>query len=157
MIVHVTAWIAMGCYFAALVAPPSSSWRRRLWTFGWLVFLAHVAAAFHFVHHWSHAEAAEATTRRALELTGSPAASGIYFNYVFLLVWTADVAWLLLAAQSHARRPRPIAWLVHGFMLFMVVNAVIVFGHGPTRGLGLAAALILLAVTAARFRRALVA
>src|SRR5688572_11673932 len=154
MLVYVTAWIAMGSYFAALVAPPSSPWRRRIWTLGWLAFLAHVAAAFHLVHHWSHAEAAEATTRRAAELTGSPAPSGIYFNYVFLLVWSADVAWQWLAPQSYARRRWPIAWLVHGFLLFMVVNAVIVFGHGPTRWLGAAALVVLLAVTAVRFRRA---
>lgn len=135
MIVYLTAWLAMAGYFVALVAPPASSWRRRLWTFAWLVFLTHVAAAFQFVHHWSHVEAATATDRRALELIGRPAPNGIYYNYAFLLVWTFDVAWLWLAPQSYARRPRPIGWLIHGFLLFIVVNATIVFGHGPVRWL----------------------
>jgi hypothetical protein len=153
MTVYITAWIAMGLYFAALLASPQSSWRRLLWTLGWLVFLAHVAAAFHFVHHWSHAAATEATNRQTLELIGRPAPYGIYFNYAFLLVWTADVTWQWFAPQIHVRRPPPITWLIHGFMLFVIINAVIVFGQGATRWLGAAALAILAVVTVVRRRR----
>ena len=60
-IVYGAARAAAALYFAALIAPPQSPWRRRLWTAGWLVYLGHVAAAFHFVHHWSHADAAIGT------------------------------------------------------------------------------------------------
>jgi hypothetical protein len=144
-LVYLTAWLTTACYFAALLASPASSRRRRFWTLGWCAFVLHLAAAFHFVHHWSHTEAAEATSRRALEVTGSPAPGGIYFNYVFLLVWTLDVAWLWIAPTNYARRPRPITWIVHGFLLFIFVIATVVFGHGLVRWLG-AAALVILAI-----------
>ena len=58
-----------------------------LWTAGWLVYLLHVVAAFQFVHHWSHAEAAAATARRTSEVVGFSTPAGIYFNYLFTLVW----------------------------------------------------------------------
>lgn len=143
--VYLTAWLAVACYFAALLAPRTSRRRRTLWTLGWLAFVLHVVAAFHFVHHWSHAEAAASTSRRALEVTGRPAPGGIYFNYAFLFVWTLDVAWLWIAPTNYARRPWPINWIVHGFLLFIFVNATVVFGHGLVRWLG-AAALVILAV-----------
>jgi len=139
MIVYFTAWLAMAGYFAAWIAPSQSVWRARLWTIAWLVYLAHVAAAFHFKYHWDHAFAATETARRAAELTGREAPEGIYFNHLFTLAWTIDVAWLWLAPESYRRRPSWIAATIYGFMLFMVVNAAIVFGQGPVRWLGVAA------------------
>lgn len=154
MLVALTAWTSVALYFAALAARPASSGRRRVWTLGWLAFVLHIATAFHFVHHWSHVEAAAATDRRALELVGRPAPGGIYYNYAFLLVWTADVAWLRLAPVSYDRRPRPIAWLVHGFLAFIVFNAAVVFAHGPLRWLSLAAFFVVIGLTVVRVRRA---
>jgi hypothetical protein len=151
--VYLTAWLAVACYFAALLAPRTSRRRRTLWTLGWLAFVLHVVAAFHFVHHWSHAEAAASTSRRALEVTGRPATGGIYYNYAFLFVWTLDVAWQWTAPTSYARRPRPIAWLVHGFLAFIVFNAAVVFAHGPLRWLSLAAFVVSAAVQVRRGAR----
>src|SRR5688572_28784366 len=41
------AWLAGG-------GPVAGVWARRAWTAGLLLYLAHVAAAFHVFHNWSH-------------------------------------------------------------------------------------------------------
>lgn len=163
-IVYASAWAAMTCYFAtlfALVALREADGRmmraRRLWTVGWLLLLAHIAAAFHFAHHWSHAEAAASTDFQAELETGWPIRGGIYFNYVFALLWTLDVAWWWLKPQRYAARPRVVTRIIYGFLFFMVFNAVVVFGHGWIRWLGAAACLVLVVVMASRSRRSSVA
>jgi hypothetical protein len=122
-----------------------------LWTLGCVVFLLHVVAAFQFVHHWSHTAAAESTARQTFEATGARSGSGIYLNYLFTVVWAMDVAWWWLAPTSYAARPKTVTWMIRGFLLFMVFNAVVVFGHGATRWLG-AAACAALATLAIRRR-----
>ena len=77
LLVRGTACMAFVLYVAALVLGKRPDWSRGLWTTGCLVFWLHVACAFQFVHHWSHAEAFEATARQTLETTG--VASGALF------------------------------------------------------------------------------
>src|SRR5262245_21051496 len=77
-------------YYAAAVA--LMLWRhapalaRCCWTLGWAAYLIHLGMAFHYYHHWSHADAVE----RTREVSGLGA--GIYFSHLFTLLWTADVA-----------------------------------------------------------------
>ena len=104
---------------------------RWCWTWALVIFLIHVMMAFHFYHHWSHADAFE----RTRQLGGF--GEGLYANYLFALLWTADVAyWWLRPARYAARSP----WIdrgLHGFMLFMVLNSMVVFASGPIRWAGL--------------------
>lgn len=123
-------------------------WARLFWTCGCLVFLAHVACAFQFYHHWSHAAAFEATAQRTLEVTGTDWGGGLYVNYAFALIWISDVAWWWCAAKSYRTRPRLVEWSVQSFMAFIAVNATVVFGVGPVRWWGLAVSLCLAAWTA---------
>lgn len=158
-LVYGTARVAMTLYFAALLAmvllrsDDRVARARRLWTLGWLVYLLHVAAAFHFAHHWSHAEAAASTDFQTELETGLPISGGIYFNYFFTLVWTLDVAWWWLMPTSYAKRPRGVAATLHGFLFFIVVNATVVFGQGLTRWLGVAACVALAVAMAFRSLR----
>ena len=128
-------------YVAALAAwlteRPRSA--RLAWTCGCLAYLGHVAAAFHFHHHWSHDAAYEETARRTGELFGVRSGAGLYCNYVFTVVWTFDVIWAWWSAETYRRRPRWIAGTVHFFMAFLFFNATVVFVSGWVRGLGLAA------------------
>lgn len=110
------------------------------WTIGCLLMLAHLAAAFHFVHGWSHWHAYEDTARQTEELLGWPVGEGVYFNYVFVALWTLDtVAWWRRGAVSHLRGPRWWHWPVQAYLLFMVFNATVVFGHGWLRFVAAAA------------------
>jgi hypothetical protein len=110
---------------------------RGAWTLGCVFFLVHVFCAFAFFHHWSHADAYRKTARQTAELTGWHWGGGIYINYVFAAAWLAAVLWWWLAPASFDRRPAWLNVLWHGFLIFMVFNGTIVFGHGPVRLLGI--------------------
>jgi hypothetical protein len=103
---------------------------RWLWTLGWAAYVVHVVTAFHFAHHWSHAQAV-GHVRAA-----SGWREGIYFSHLFTLIWTADVLWWWARPAGYSARPRWVGWLLHGFMAFMVFNATVVFEAGPVRWAG---------------------
>jgi hypothetical protein len=106
---------------------------RLTWTAGCLLYLAHVACAFHFVHHWSHAAAYEATARDSAALFGLNWGGGIYINYAFTLAWIADAAWWWARRNSYETRPRWLEISVQGFFVFMAFNGAVVFASGATR------------------------
>ena len=103
---------------------------RWCWTWGIVVFLVHLAMAFHYFHDWSHAHAFE-TTRQA-----SGVGEGIFVSYVFTLWWAFDAAAWWLAPAWYARRPIWIGRTLHLFMLFIVFNGMVVFESGPIRCAG---------------------
>ncbi len=138
-------WLALCAYAAGasmrLRARGRMRWlvcARWAWTAGCLLFLAHVACAFAFYHHWSHAEAYADTARQTAELTGWHWGGGLYLNYLFALAWIADVLWQWRVRGSSDGRPHWLASLWQGFFTFMVFNATVVFGKGPVRWLGIA-------------------
>ena len=109
-----------------------------------------MACAFHFFHGWSHATAVEDTARRTREAVGIDFGGGVYFNYAMLLVWTADAAWWWASPRSYLARGLSWEVAVHGFLLFMVVNAAAVFAEGPLRWATLGACAVILAILANR-------
>jgi hypothetical protein len=154
-----TARLALLLYAATLALrhtrPPRPHLARLLWTAGCFVFLLHVAAAFHFFHHWSHADAYRDTARQTADLVGTPTGWGLYLNYVFTAVWAVDVAWWWArGTDAYRHRPRRVRFTLDAFMAFMAFNATVVFGHGPTRWVGAAVTLLLVALALkSRFRR----
>src|SRR5438874_5752919 len=98
-----TKWtirLALVCYVAYLVGGLSRlncrlpHMARAVWTLGCLLFLVHVACAFHFYHPRSHAIAWRFTAERTKQLVGVEFGDGIYFSYLFLVLWVVDVVWL---------------------------------------------------------------
>ncbi|QDU25184.1 hypothetical protein ETAA8_02470 [Anatilimnocola aggregata] len=108
-------------------------WLRWIWTAGCLLFIAHVVCAFQFTHHWSHTHAWEHTAAETKRMLGVAFGDGIYFSYIFLLLWVADVACLWLAI----RRPGWVVAAVYLFLFFIAFNGAIVFESGPTRPVGI--------------------
>jgi hypothetical protein len=113
---------------------------RWSWTWGLVCFLVHLAMAFHFYHHWSHAAAMEHTR----EVSG--VGEGIYASYLFTLLWLADAGWWWLSSAHYAARPVWIGRTLHAFMLFIVFNGMVVFEQGPIRWAGVLLFLFLPAV-----------
>jgi len=140
---RLTIWLAL-CGYAAgagtlLLARRRPRWMagaRLAWTLGCAFFLAHVASAFTYFHHWSHEAAYRETALETSELTGLNWGGGIYLNYLFTLAWLADVGWWWLAPKSYAARSSGITASLHGFFFFMVFNGTVVFGDGPVRWFG---------------------
>ncbi len=127
---------------------------RLAWSAGCAFYLAHVAAAFEFRHSWSHAAAYAETARQTLEVFGVDWGGGLYFNYLFTLIWTGDaVYWWLAGLDRYRARSRWVARPVQWFFAFMFFNATIVFGSGTAQWLGAASILVLTLLAASRSRR----
>lgn len=103
---------------------------RGCWTMAWLTYLVHLAMAFHFYHHWSHADA----VRHTEEVSGF--GPGIYVSHLFTVLWGADVAAWWLTPAWHARRSPWLGRLLHAFMLFVVFNGTVVYETGFIRWAG---------------------
>jgi hypothetical protein len=120
---------------------------RWCWTLAWASYLVHLAVAFLIYHQGSHA-AAVAHTEQV-----SGWGEGTYVSHFFTLVWSLDVlAWWLWPGR-YASRPAWIDWSLHGFMVFMVFNATVVYETGFIRWAGLALFAWLAAVGLIRLSR----
>jgi hypothetical protein len=146
-----TIWISIlaytvGCVVFATARKQSNGdkWTRLAWTFGCAALVAHFICAFNFYHSWSQQSAYVDTARQTAEVVGINWGGGLFINYVVAILWIADVTWWWLAGLSAYRRR---AWLItllwHGFLLFIIFNATIVFKDGLTRWIGLLVCLTL--------------
>src|SRR6266542_3098933 len=104
---------------------------RCCWTLAWMAYLVHLAMAFHHYHGWSHVRAIEHV--RAVSGVGE----GIYASHLFTLLWTLDVVWWWRNPASYAARPGWVDRGLHGFLLFMIFNATVVYENGFIRWAGL--------------------
>jgi hypothetical protein len=133
-----TIWsvrLAMGCCLGRYLVdatPPAGDcrrWQARwLWTVGCLLYLVHVVCACAFFHDWSHDRAYAHTAEQTLEVVGWNWGGGLYFNYLFTVVWFADVVWHWCRIDNGDRYPGLLGEVVHGFLAFMIINATCVFG-----------------------------
>ncbi len=144
-----TVWLALSLYVAGEIVKTArrggGSFRAARWlnTAGCLAFLAHVAAAFHFYHHWSHAAAYAETARQTAEFSGWNWGGGLYINYTFAFVWLGEVIWSWTNPLGYLQRSNWKTWAVGGFFLFMMFNGAVVFVRGGLRWFGLALCLTL--------------
>ncbi len=132
----------------AMQSPARLVWARRAWTAGCLLFLVHIASAFQFYHHWSHRSAYAVTAQQTAEVVGVAWGGGLYANYVFTLLWVAEVIWWWGGLDRYSSQPRVLKWAVQGFLGFMAFNATVVFGTGTARWLGVAATLFMTPIMA---------
>ena len=102
------------------MSEPTSS--RVASTAGLLIYLVHVGLAFHFFYDYSHSIAYRETARQTEELFGVHWGGGLYLNYLFTVLWSADCALSWLPRFSRTR----LRIVIHVFLAFMVVNATVV-------------------------------
>lgn len=112
-------------------ATPFGRLARWCWTWAWACFVVHVALAFHYYDHWSHAAAFE----RTRQVSGL--GEGLYVSYGFLLAWTADVWFWWLQPADYANRPTWVGVVLHTTMLWIIFNGMVVFETGLIRWAGL--------------------
>jgi len=106
--------------------------------------ILHICAAFAYVHSWSHEAAVEATAAETLAVTGSSFGGGVWFNYVFLVLWVADAIWWWLDERGYLARSRWIDAAVYGFLIFIAFQATVVFESGLVRWGGVVASVLLI-------------
>jgi hypothetical protein len=130
LLTRLSIWLALVVYGLAgvlMFSDRRDRVARLAWTLAWLLFLIHVALAFHHFHHWSHTEAVRHVEQR------SGFGPGIFFSYAFTLLWSLDVVWWWLASGSHARRPAWVGLVLHGYMVFIIFNGTVVYETGLVR------------------------
>jgi hypothetical protein len=159
-----TIWIAILAYTIGWVVFANTQrrtdrdrWVRLAWTIGCAALIAHFICAFQFYHAWSHASAYVETARQTAEVFRVNWGGGLFINYAVAVLWFSDVAWWWFAGVGSYRRR---AWLLtliwHGFLIFIIFNATVVFKDGLTRWIGLLVCLSLmlsLVLTRNEFRR----
>jgi hypothetical protein len=117
---------------------------RTLWTISIASLVGHFICAYQFYHHWSHESAYLDTARQTNEVIGLNWGGGLFINYAFLTIWTIDVGWWWLRSlTSYRARPWPLVAAWHGFLIFILFNAMVVFKDGVVRWVGLVICLIL--------------
>lgn len=129
-----TVRLAVACYVLRLGldaaecgnsrAKPVARW---LWTAGCGMFLLHVVCAFHFYHSWSHRAALKHTAEQTAAVVGVEWGGGLYFNYLFMAIWMADLAAWWRGGDAYIER-RKTYWTVQTIFAFMMFNATVVFG-----------------------------
>ena len=99
---------------------------RYFWSAGCLIFLLHVALAFHYRHGWNHSLAYEHVLERTVAATGIPTGIGIYVNYCFGIIWLVDTfAWWRDLGWSQCRKAY---WAVQALFGFLMLQSTAVFG-----------------------------
>ena len=147
-----TIWITIVAYTAGSVLFARAQGRTRwdsatrvAWTIAVVSLIAHFICAYHFYHHWSHDSAFRDTARQTEAVVGLNWGGGLFINYAFLILWTIDVAWWWISGlNSYRARAWPLIAMWHGFLIFILFNATVVFKHGAVRYVGLVVCSILL-------------
>jgi hypothetical protein len=145
ILTRLTVWVAVAGYAAGAAAFALSRQRygwesaaRLVWTVACAGLIAHAACAFHFYHGWSHGAAYLDTARQTGEVFGLDWGGGLFVNYALIAGWVADVScWWARGLDSYRRRPWPLVAAWHGFLLFIIFNATVVFKTGAARWAGL--------------------
>ena len=136
-----TIWIAILAYAIGCIVfawRQRDRWARVAWTTGCAALVAHVICAYHFFHDWSHQSAYVETARQTAAVVSLNWGGGLFINYLVATLWTVDVAWWWLAGVSaYRRRPWLLTLIWHGFLIFIIFNATVVFKDGLTRWIGL--------------------
>ncbi len=123
-----TARLSALFYLVALVQilRHMGSSARILWTIGLIIYLIHVCCAFTYFYDWSHGLAYRETARQTANLFGVNWGGGLYLNYLFTAVWSADCLWWWSNASGYRSRTTWVALSIHAFLAFMFLNATIV-------------------------------
>ena len=152
ILTRATIWITIVAYVVGSVlfalARGRASWDaavRVVWTIAVVSLIGHFICAYQFYHDWSQGSAYRDTARQTEEVIGLNWGGGLFINYAFLIFWIVDVAsWWIGGLNSYRARPWPLIAAWHGFLIFILFNATVVFKHGVTRWVGLVVCLILL-------------
>ena len=117
---------------------PGDRLARLAWTTGCVALIAHFICAFQFYHAWSHESAYLETARQTAAVVAINWGGGLFINYAVAILWIADVAsWWFAGLSSYRRRPWLVTLIWHGFLMFIIFNATVVFKDGLTRWIGL--------------------
>ena len=139
---------ASGLWLACRNQRKIDRWALGCWTIGCGFFLAHMLCGFAY-HDWSHAKVYAYTAQETQRLIGWEFGAGIYFNYLFAVVWSCDVIrrwWLEGYAWAS-----PCGYAAQAYMAFIAINGTIIFKSGWIRGVAILALAVFLLLAGRRY------
>jgi hypothetical protein len=146
-----TIWISLLAYLFGSITfgIRSRHWdkhraTRIAWTIACFSLLLHFICAYQFYHDWSQDSAYSETARQTDVVVGLNWGGGLFINYSVLLIWLADIAyWWLAGVDSYQQKLWTLRKIWHAFLIFIIVNATIVFKSGLVRWVGLVYCIVL--------------
>ena len=143
LLVFLMAWV-LRTYAERL---PGGRWARcERWTYaaGGVLMVVHVLVAYGLFHRWSHAAALTHTAEQTRQVVGWAFAGGLYFNFLFVAIYLADIVWRARVAGWKQRTPRAIAYTIDSFLWFIVAMSTVVFESGVVRWVAVTGAAVVL-------------
>ena len=145
------ALICMVLFFAMRILNPNLKGStlelaKSFWLTGGLLSLLHAIATMAFYHQFQHAAAYQDTAHQTEQAIGVAIGFGIWFNYIFVVIWLMDALWMSGFSKSYFARHRAFNWTIYGFLSFIAFNGAIVFESGPVRWIGILAILTLVVI-----------
>jgi hypothetical protein len=141
-----TIWLALILFVAAEIATKydraGSRWPQRVSLAGALLCAVHILIALGVKYDWNHEAARRQTAVQTAAIYGVNVSAAIYTNYLFLMVWIADVSRRARWLRSPCN-PTLTDWGLRAFYLLIISNAAIIFARPPIRPLGVALVLLL--------------
>ncbi len=126
---------------------PVALWARcERWTYaaGGVLMVVHVLVAYGLFHRWSHSAALAHTAEQTRQVVGWAFAGGLYFNFLFVAVYLADIAWRARVGGWKQRKPRAIAYTIDSCLWFIVAMSTVVFESGVVRWVAVTGAVVVL-------------
>lgn len=138
-----TVWLALALFAGGEVGKRSRAAHGHPWAWpcsalGALLLVIHIVLAMAVRHGWSHAAAIASTASQTKAVFGIDWGGGLYVNYVFVAVWTAELLWWRLAPSRYELRRPALMWVSRVFYLIVIANAAVIFAAGWRRILGAA-------------------
>jgi hypothetical protein len=140
---YVTIWLSMILFVAGEAgkrfarADSSMKWPRWAWTIGVTLCAVHMGMAMAVRYGWNHQEAVRATAEQAAAVYDINWRSGLYVNYVFLLIWAGETAWWAASPRTYLSRGAILEWSLRTFYFVIIFNAVVVFARPMMRPVGM--------------------
>ncbi|MEI7728505.1 MAG: hypothetical protein WCO56_03000 [Verrucomicrobiota bacterium] len=128
-----SAWCSAFLMLAAFLAARRERPTRNLWTAACAVYLLHFCLGFGGYHNWSHAAAASYTAMLTYDVIHVRTSAVLWGNYLFTLVWVADVLWWWLWPMARQQRPRWVALIIYGFLATIMFCGTFIFTSNPLR------------------------
>lgn len=116
---------------------------KVVWAIACSLAAVHAYLALSDVHQWNHQHAFDHIANETERVLGFRFGYGVYFNYLFVIVWTADVIWLWTSPESYQNRSNRLSSAFHLFLILIMVNGAVVFRDGLPRYIGIAVITVL--------------
>jgi hypothetical protein len=78
----------------------------------------------------SHSAVYESTAEETLNKIGGSYGPGVYFDYLFLIVWAIDVFWIWRGTQKISQSQQVLFYVGRSYLLFIAFNGVVIFKSG---------------------------